>query len=89
MLRCGDSGDWVGTFQGHKGCVWDATLNGEATHAATASADFSARAGGTRSRGTSCERFQHKHIVKRREFFERWRKVVDRGEAKSYCGYTI
>lgn len=43
MLRDGLSGDWVGSFVGHKGAVWGACISPDAALAATAGADFTAR----------------------------------------------
>ncbi|OAA61902.1 WD repeat protein [Niveomyces insectorum RCEF 264] len=63
MLRDGKTGDWIGTFIGHKGAVWQAKLSHDASTAATGSADFTAKIWDTHT-GEVLYTLQHNHIVR-------------------------
>ncbi|UKZ61027.1 uncharacterized protein TrAtP1_002300 [Trichoderma atroviride] len=63
MLRDGVTGDWIGTFMGHKGAVWQVRLSPDASNAATASADFTCKIWDTHT-GELLYTIQHEHIVR-------------------------
>jgi serine-threonine kinase receptor-associated protein len=68
MMRDGTSGDWIGTFAGHKGAVWSCRLDELSCNlAATASGDFSVRVWDAIS-GACLRILPHNHIVKTVDF---------------------
>lgn len=64
QIRNGETGDWIGTFHGHKGAVWSCKVDKlTRTLAATASGDFSAKLW-CLTTGKELYEFNHKHVVK-------------------------
>lgn len=88
MLREGVSGDWIGTFKGHKGAVWECRLNQDATQAVTASGDFSAKIWDALT-GECLTTFTHKHIVKTAHFSRDGKSLYTGGHEKKLRIYDL
>ena len=68
QIRNGETGDWIGSFSGHKGAVWSLKVDKRSrTLAATASGDFTAKLW-CASTGKELYEFKHKHVVKSLDF---------------------
>ncbi|KUI69742.1 Serine-threonine kinase receptor-associated protein [Cytospora mali] len=63
MLRHGRTGDWIGTFIGHKGATWQAKLSPDNKTAASASADFSTKVWNAHT-GEMLLVLKHDHVVR-------------------------
>lgn len=57
------TGDWIGTFLGHKGAVWSTKLSLDTANAVSGSADFTAKVWDTYT-GAALHSFPHNHIVR-------------------------
>lgn len=67
MLRNGVTGDWIGTFLGHKGAIWCSRLTTDGAWAVTGSADFSANIWNGKT-GQLVASLPHNHIVRTCDF---------------------
>lgn len=81
MLRDGPTGDWIGTFLGHKGAVWGARLSTDASKAVTGSADFTAKVWDTFN-GDVLHSFPHNHIVRSVDISRDGNRIVTGGHEK-------
>lgn len=69
MLHNGETGDWVGTFEGHKGAVYCSAMNAEATMVVTGSGDYSAILWDA-LKGTLLHQWHHPHYIKSCDWWE-------------------
>ncbi|KAJ1679383.1 hypothetical protein EV182_002162 [Spiromyces aspiralis] len=78
ILCDGKTGDWLGTFIGHKGAVWSIMLDDRSDNAVTASADFTAKVWDAHT-GQELVSLPHEHIVRSADFVDGKRDQVVTG----------
>jgi len=88
MLRDGSTGDWLGTFLGHKGAIWAAKLDSDGGRAVTGSADFTAKIWDTFT-GLELATLSHNHIVKSVDISPSGSHVVTGGQEKKLRMYNV
>ena len=88
MLRDGVTGNWIGSFAGHKGAVWSCRLDPTGCLAATASGDFSAKVWDAIT-GKPLWDLPHKHIVKCCSFSPNSLELATGGHEGKLRIYTI
>jgi len=81
MLRNGVTGDWLGTFVGHKGAVWSAHINATAEKVVTGSADYTAKIWDALS-GEENYSFNHARIIKSVNFSKDSKYILTGGQDK-------
>lgn len=81
MLRNGMTGDWIGTFLGHKGAVWSAHLDSKALKAVTGSADYTAKIWSAIT-GDEIQTLIHEKIVRSVHFSTDDTKVITGSQDK-------
>ncbi|KAI9326342.1 WD40-repeat-containing domain protein [Zopfochytrium polystomum] len=79
ILRRGSTGDWCGSFQGHKGAVWSARISRDASLSVTGSADFTAKVWDNVT-GTAVVTLDHSHVVRTVDFSEDGQYVLTGGK---------
>jgi len=88
MLRNGVTGDWLGTFQGHKGAVWSADINSKAERVVTGSADYTAKIWDAIT-GEELSSFTQSRIIKSVRFSKDDTKILTGGQDKILRIYDL
>jgi len=88
MLRRGETGDWIGTFIGHKGAVWSAHINNNGSMVVTGSADYTAKVWDSVN-GKELHSFNHTRIVKSTHFSQDGKRVLTGGQDKTLRIYDL